>query len=68
MKEFKKMPERQPTDKNIGVRDIGNGEYEIECGDQRMVVGEYNLVRIFGVTAILLGIPLSKSVGKNIKL
>lgn len=61
------MPERQPGDGAVSLRRDKN-MIVIECGSRVLIVGEYNAWRIFGMLAVLLGIPLSKKVGKAIKL
>lgn len=69
-----KMPKREPTDGALTVRRIA-GTGHIELIEERdghpaawLIVSEYNAWRLFGMMALILGIPLSKAVAKTIKL
>ena len=67
-----KMPERKPSDGPMGVSRPRDGEIMITAtttGEmQSIVMSDYNAWRTLGVLAMMLGIPLSKEVGKAIKL
>lgn len=67
-----KMPERAPSDGPIGVNRPAEGMIGITASTngetQGIQMSEYNAWRVFGCLAMMLGIPLSKNVGKAIKL
>jgi hypothetical protein len=65
------MPERKPSDGPMSVNRPGPGEITIAAetnGEiQTLTMSEFNAWRTFGCLAMMLGIPLSKEVGKAIK-
>lgn len=66
-----KMPERKPSDGPMGVSRPGPEQITITAttdGEmQSITMSDYNAWRTLGVLAMMLGIPLSKEVGKAIK-
>lgn len=69
-----KMPQRQPLDGPISVTRMGDNHEEI-CisvtnNDQArgVVMSEYNAWRVLGALSVILGVPLSKTASKAIKL
>lgn len=70
-----KMPEREEGDGAVGLK------WESRLGDNRLwlkvetdgahysvPISEHNAWRLFGILAVMLEIPLSKRVGKAIRL
>jgi hypothetical protein len=67
-----KMPERQPGDGTASVQAPTDGVIAISVttdGEaQAITMSRYNAWRVFGMLALMLGLPLSAKVGKAIKL
>ena len=68
---FKQAP-REPDDGQVAINRFtdptGRERLRIECGDQVIVCSPFNASRLFGMLSVFLEIPLSKAVGKAIKL
>ena len=66
-----KMPERKPSDGPMGVSSPSEDEITITAmtnGEmQAVTMSKFNAWRTLGCLALMLGIPLSKDVGKAIK-
>ena len=65
-----RMPDRQPTDGPVSAtRENGNIRIAVETAGERrsILMGEHNAWRIFGLLAVMLGLPMTKEVGKAIK-
>ena len=64
---FKQAP-RLADDPGINVSADGDDHLVLACGDSSIRVSRFNAARIFGCMALLLGIPLSTRIGKEIRL
>lgn len=65
------QPERKPWDGPIKVQRIGDYisiSVEQNSEAQGMKISEYNAWRVFGMLAVILGVPLPKYIAKAIKL
>lgn len=68
---FKQAP-REPDDGAVSVRRVtdasGRERLLLVCGESVIECSFYNASRLFGIMAMMLGIPLAEAVGKEIKL
>lgn len=68
-----KQASRLPDDPGVSVnRVMKDGVQDLDhvcisCGDQSLTVSEFNAARLFGMIALMLGIPLSAE-AKKIKI
>lgn len=66
-----KMPERLPTDGQVEVVRDGDNHFVVVVVDEGMRhmlrLSHYNAARLVGALSVLAGIPLAKSVAKEIK-
>jgi hypothetical protein len=67
-----KQPKRAPSDGAIAVRRLPDGRIVISVVtngiEGGVFMGEFNAWRVFGALALILGIKLSKKLGKSIYL
>lgn len=67
-----KQPARLPVDGEVAVRRLDDDRIAIVVTtngeEQSIVCSPYNATRVFGVLAVMLGIPLPSALGKAIKL
>ena len=63
---------RSDTDGPVSVKRPDDGFVVVEVTSagkvESILMSEYNASRVFGMLAVMLGIPLSRDVGKAIKL
>lgn len=62
------MPNRLPTDGPMGVRRVGDDYLALDFNGHEVTVSRYNAARLYGMLGMFLEIPLSKAMGKAIKL
>lgn len=72
MPELEQQPERQPSDGPMTVERLEDGRWlisvETDGERQSITCGGFNVWRVFGSLAFLLGVALPKKVSKSIKL
>ena len=65
------QPERKPWDGPVEVLRVGD-YISVSATDQAtkstIMMSEYNAWRVFGMLAVILGVPLPKYIAKAIKL
>lgn len=66
------MPARLKDDGGVKVSRLGENYIALDATndgkEESLVVSEYNAWRLFGLLSVMLKLPLSKAVGRSIKM